>query len=311
MTFQEIQLAVAENLGILAADESTIEEGKVTLNGIKNAINRIYREKIFQILANKYQQDFEVTTADINTYTATGNIDGATTGTTLVATTGVFANTDVGYTVQNVTKNETVKIAAFINATTVTVDADISTWSASDEFYVLGNVYYFGGDAVDLKEIIQVGIKYSATDSNYTIAKREQYEHLIQYGNESFSEAVPYFYLTSIKISGALKRAIGVFPHPSSYQGLINIKYVEKPPKMTNNTDEPILGVVGVSEALIDGTTAWGFRISKDFDAAREYQTLFADDLATILRSYRPKSRSGARKLKVARYISSMRRRTI
>ena len=57
MTFQEIQLAVAENLGILAADESTIEEGKVTLNGIKNAINRIYREKIFQILANKYQQD--------------------------------------------------------------------------------------------------------------------------------------------------------------------------------------------------------------------------------------------------------------
>src|SRR5689334_12416347 len=163
----EMKDRIARNLNQLnGTDESTIINGIITETWIDNEINYIYRNEIAQLLSDKFPNDFTAKTTATHLYTATGTVSASSTSTTLVATTSIFTNGMVGFTVQNSTDDETAVITAYTNATTVTLDTTIGdTWDG-DTIYVLGNEYSLGGSAATLKEVKNVWIKYLSTDTD-------------------------------------------------------------------------------------------------------------------------------------------------
>jgi len=309
MTLANMKLRVAENVGILASDGTTINEGLVSADGIANRLNDVYREEIFPVFSDKFPDDFTQSTYPISTYTSTGTCDGATTGTTLVATTSIFDNSMEGFEVQNGTTLEKVKITTYTSGTTVTVDTTLvdADWIGAT-LYVLGNEYTFSGDVTDIKEILQVSIKYSSTDTFFKVAKQGAYKDLISSGNESFQTKGPYFYRTMIDISGVPTPAVGILPFPTQYNGQLSFKYIERPPVLTTNM-EPSLTIPGISEVLIYGTTAWAFRVQRKWDDAQYYQALYEDYKRRLVGSYKPRSRAGVRTVRQSGWINNMKTR--
>jgi hypothetical protein len=309
MTLANMKLRVAENVGILAADGTTINEGMVTADGIINRLNDVYREEIFPVFSDKFPDDFTQTTYPLATYTSTGTCDAATTGTTLVATTAIFDNSMEGFEVQNATTLEKVKIVTYSSGTTVTVDDTLVTadWIGAT-IYVLGNEYTFSGDVADIKEILQVSIKYASSDTFFKVAHQGDYKDLIRSGNEKFQTKGPYFYRTMIDIATIPTPAVGILPYPTSYTGQIQFKYIERPPVL-GTSDEPSITIPGISEVLIYGTTAWAFRLQRKWDDAQYYQGLYEQYKRNLIGSYKPRSRAGVTTVKQSGWMNNMKTR--
>lgn len=301
MTKENIRLRIAENLGMLASDSVTVREGDVTITGINNRIDDIYRDDVWQLLSNKYPLDFVQQSADIPTYTAVGVVD-TPSGTVLTATSAIFDNTMVGAVIENSTDSETATITEYTSSTQVTVDGDISGW-AGDTIYVLNNEYIFNGDLVDLKEVYNFKIKYSATDQYYAVGERRNKNDLYVTGAETYVQNAPYWYLTTIDVAGVNKRGIGFVPAPTSYQGKFQIQYIERPRAMSDS-DEPEIVTAGVSEVIIYGVTAWGKRLQKLFDEAAVYDGLYREAKANLINNYKPKAKSGAKRMLYGSYVS-------
>jgi hypothetical protein len=316
MTYLNLKKRIAENLGMLSSDDSTIISGTVSSTGIANKINDVYREILFPLLSDKYPADFEQVTYPLSTYTATGTVSATSTGTTLVATTSIFTNSMEGFQVYNSTDDEYATISTYSSETQVTIDTTIGdTWDG-DTIYILGNEYSFGGDATDLKEIITVAIKYKSTDTEWTIADRIEKKDGYYYP-DSFGEADPQFYLTTIDINGVPTQGVGLLPYPTDYDGKLQIMYVEKPPILSADNDEPSLSIPGLSEVIINGVTAWGKRLQGKFDEAREFEEInrrtgavYPKGTAGIISSYKPKQRSGCSRLQLADHYLYIRRRS-
>lgn len=298
-TFIQLQREVARNLRLLGQDETTILESRVTQAGIQNAINRIYRDELCQMLMDKYPQDFIDTTTPINTYTASGDVDSVAT-TTLTSQASMFYTAHVGFKVQNATKGESIEIASYTSDTVVELASEpAQTWDSGDDIYVLGNEWAFGNEAADLKELWRVAIKYSSTDQDWSFSKLRRYDDLVRYGNETFSKVNPEHYLTSLNISGAPVRGFGIEPFPDAYDGKLFIMYVAYPDALSNDSDTPLLSTIGLEKAIVAGATAWGFMLlGNDSDYAK-WKTEYADATKIVLRSYRPRSRGGASKLRL------------
>jgi hypothetical protein len=317
MTFENIKKRIADNLGVLASDDSTIVSGIFTETSIGNKVNDIYLEVLFPYLSDKFPQEFEQTTYPVSTYTATGTVSASSTSTTLIATTSIFANSMEGFQVYNATDDEYVKIVTYSSATQVTVDTTIGdTWDG-DTIYVLGNEFTLGGGATDAKELSSIGIKYNSSDSYFTQCTRAN-KRTVMYESDRYSTASPIFYETTVDVGGVPTSAIGIIPYPTHYDGKLQLLYTERPSSLSSSSDEPRLRNAGISDVIINGVTAWGFRRLDKFNEAERYEErdprtgmILPKGTLALVRNLKLKTRSGPHKIKLGDYYNALYSRNI
>jgi hypothetical protein len=309
MTLNTMKLRVAGDLTILADDGTTVKEGVVTEEGIEQRINEIYREELFPLFSSRFPEDFTQDSYPSSTYTVSAIVDAATTATNMAITTGDFNNSMVGFKIQDAVSLDTVKVTGYVSDTELIVDGDTTTW-VGNTVYVLGNEYSFGGDAVDLKEIIQLRVKYKSTDTNFVVVEPRNKRDVIRYGNESFSEFSPIWYKTTIKVAGVPTPGFGILPFPTSYTGKYELSYTQRPPALSG-TAEPSIDTAGISQCIINGCVAWGHTLMGRIDLADRYLGLYEKGKRDIIASYRPRNRAGASKVRWSSRINAMIRRHV
>lgn len=277
MTFIEIINATARNLGLLASDNTTFIEGAITLNGLKDEINRVYKNIVLQQLLAKNQDDFAVE-ARQNTYRDTFTISSIdSVNLTLTSTTGVFGNTDVDSRIYNAIHDEYLTITGYISPTQIRIDkAPTNAWT-SDVAYILSNILVLDGDLADLKEVISLGLKYENTEERWKNAQQVTLTNFNDISNvlpstNSLSVANPVFCVTTIKINDNMQRVVRYFPYPTKYNGTVRITYSQLPNLLESDDQEPLLENTGVSELLINGATAWGWKVLNDPNKASLYE---------------------------------------
>lgn len=312
MTREEMRIMVARNVNQLSGtDESTFVDSRLTDTAINTKLNDIYLEEVFPLLSDKFPEDFYQTTKPKQTYTATGTVDSSSTSTTLVATTSIFTS-DMEtneYTVYNSTDDETREISSYTSATTVTVDSAIDDDWDGDTIYVLGAEYTLGGETTDAKEIVGVGIKYASTDDYFRECEARRKSDILRYGNEAYNKYSPKWYRTTVDVSGDPMMGFGIRPYPDAYNGKYIVTYVEQPPSLSSDSDEPRLHVAGISEVIINGTTAWALRVQKNYDEAATYTALYEKGKIDLVRNYKPRTRSGPTKVRTGGYVESLNKR--
>ena len=322
MTLSEMAIAVAENLNIIAADHQTVVSNQIDLTSIYNKINRLYREEIFPLISDKFPNDFIQRMYPQNTFTVQGVVDATYSTNTLVSTTNIFDNTMETFQVEitDPVSGETiqkVRLKTFVSPTEFELEEDLPTGLSGDVIFVLGNEFSFGGDVADIKEVLSASIKYNEKDIFRKCEYREKRD-VISYGAEWTVGMKPLWYLTSIRQSGANVSSIGFLPFPTSHDGAWAIEYIARPAFMSAN-DEPRLNIQGVSETLINGATAWGFRIFRMFQEATVYEGLYVgtpgdkmpSGKAGLIKNYKPKTRQGPTKLRLGSYYQGMASRTL
>jgi hypothetical protein len=320
MQFITQQRQVAQAIGSLASDGTTITGGRVTQTDIQNYINIYYREILFDVLSDKFPLDFRRITYPYDTYTAVGVVDATTTGTSLVTTSSIFTNSMEGYVVQNPTDGATRTLKTYVSGTEFTLDSAVDDDWDGDTIYVLGNVFSFGGDTTDLKEIIEVAVKYASTDSDWTVAQRIDREDAFRIGSETYHKSAPIWSpLSLVEIDGASNEkrrpAIELNPAPDDYQGKLRITYVERPKAMSEDTDEPVLTVQGLSQVLINGAISWALKTEGRHEEAQMWEegdpktgAIWPKGTMAMIRSYKPRNRSGAGRIPLSNFYTQMKR---
>lgn len=308
MTYLQMQQEVARNLKILASDDSTIIPGStVTLTGIKNKINAVYQDKFGEFLQRKYPQDFEQITYPLNMYRQSFTVSSSSSGTSLVSTTPVFANGDELFQVAFVNGSfgtaatAMVQLDTFVSSTQVTMDSAIDAYKGYTG-YILGNEYTLNGAASDAKEIVGIQTKYSyPTTSNFwNTAELRRKTDLPPLDSRLFTTTAPIYYLMTAIESSLPVKGFGILPFPTDYRGQIQVTYTQRIAALSANSDIPRLEIEGISEAIINGTTAWGWRILGDENKAGMYEALYQRDMIDITRNYRPRSRSHSSRLRLS-----------
>lgn len=296
---------------MLASNGTTINDGKVTSLGIKNAINDVYLEVLFPRISQKFPKDFEQFTYPINTNIGTATVSASSTNTTIITTTNVFSNSMEGFQLYNVTDDEYTTIVTYTAANEVVVEDDLDdTWDG-DTIYILGNEFTFGNETTDIKEVSGVYIKYKSTDADFLEVTRTD-DKMARFQQKYYNTATPNFYYTSVDISSVTYPAVGILPFPTNYNGKIMFSYIEKPASLSVDADVPALKATGLHQVIINGVTAWGKRIQGKYDEATQYEELdprtrevLPKGTLGMIASYRPITRSGARTLKLSPFIAS------
>jgi hypothetical protein len=296
MTLSEIRKAIARNLRLLADDNETVLEGQITKAGLDDEINRVYIEVIAQQLMAKSSQDFTVE-ARANTYATTCIVASVDMVNNYInSSTGVFGRAYVGSKIQNPDTNEMYTITEFINPYRVVVAETPQADLIGVNCYVLSNILVLNTDASDLKEVLKFEIKYFSGNQTYTEAGKQNPSNFRDWEDQRFDfNFAPVYTVDVVTVNDVTKRCIRYYPYPQDYKGEIRIMYTQLPSRLTNETDEPALNVAGVSEAIINGVTAWGFRILDNFAAAQTFEENNPNlggevpkRLTMILKNYRP-----------------------
>lgn len=314
MTYLQMQQEVARNLKILSSDDSTIISGStVTTTGIKNKINSIYQDKFGEWLIRKYPQDFEAVTYPLNTYRQSFTVSGSSSGTSLVSTTPVFANGDELFKIAFVNGSyptaatAVVQINTYTSATGVTMASSVASYVGYTG-YILGNEYTLNGAASDAKEIVDIKVKYSypTTTSFWQSAELRRKTDLPPTDSNLFNQSAPIYYLMTGVESSLPVRGFGILPYPTDYRGQVQVVYTQRITALSANSDVPRLEVIGISEALVNGVTAWGWRILGDENKAAQYEALYQRDMIDITRNYRPRNRSHASRIRMSDYFTRL-----
>lgn len=311
MNGADLRKRVLRRVNQLASDQSTAIEGRVTATSIDEAIDDIYRRELCPMFTDKFPDLFKPTLTPFTTNTTSATVAVGSTAYTLVTTADKFTLNDVGYSVYNLTTGETATITDYTSATTVTVSLSIGdTWDGHT-IYLLGNEYLLSSnvETVEIKEVETLRIKYDGTDSNWTIATRMDEKDAK--ANGGFSRQYPVWYLTSkLDANKSPEPAIGILPFPNNFDGLIQLECTIIPAKLTDTTS-PVLVIPGIDLAIYNGATAIALRDLDMFDKADVFQGLYNSQKALMLRSFKPKSRSGASQLRMSSTSNLMRSRRV
>lgn len=306
MTYIEMVRSVAENITQLADDGETIKNGNVTETGIKKKLNSLYRDTVFNVLVDSFPEDFTQETRWTTMYTQSGTVDASADGTTLVATTGIFSSNDVNVSVYNSTDGAIAEITDYTSSTTVTTDVDISDW-VGDTIYVLQNTFTFGGDAVDLREVLSVYVDYGTG----IVRKARRLLRTDRDYHNIYTTSNPAYVLTSVDVGGVTKPAITIFPAPTNASAKYKLVYTEKPAEMTSDSDEPVMKNIGISEVLIAGATAWAAAIKKETALSSYWNGEFDKWLGMMVRKYKPANRDNPPTTKMSSYFEYIRTRRL
>lgn len=285
MTFTNIKKRVASNLGYVDSSGDILSGKDISETDMGNWVNDRYIDDAFSVLSSQYPEDFRQT-GKLNFYKTTGTAAAGSTSTTLVATGNIFNNGMVGDHVYNSTDEELAEITAYTSATTVTLDTTIAdTWDG-DTIYVLGHEFGLGGNATDARAIESVKVKYATTDDYYKTCEWTDKNKLLQDGSETYSEAEPYCYRTTVDIDGTPTTAIGILPEPSkNVANGILIEYVEQPSALSADADVPRLPL-GSHSLLVLGATADGMRKLMRLDEADRYEQKYQAGKVEMITSY-------------------------
>jgi hypothetical protein len=273
MQLQEILDTIAINLDMRSSDGATILEGRIRKSDLIKQVNRVYREVIAQQLIDKNQDDFTVT-AQGNTYRANFMVASIDAVNNLInSSINVFGRADVGSQIQNPATNEFYTIIEYITSTQVKVDLTPQVSLVSANVYVLNNIIVLDEGLEDLKEILNFQIKYNDSDYRWVTCARETGFNFLDKSdrNNSFGSRGIYS-ITTIEMSGAMKRCLTYHPYPTNYDGVFRLVYTKLPPALVSETDEPMLNAIGVSEVIINAVTAWGLKIKKELEQISLYQ---------------------------------------
>jgi hypothetical protein len=298
MTFKEIQKAIARNLGLLASDNETIIEGAITTNGIRDEINRVYKNIVLPRLIATSPDDFAVI-AEQNTNRASFTVASVdTVNKLLVSTTGVFGNADVGFEIYNPTKNKTIKITGYVNPTQIGYESNPASDWTGDVVYILSNILVLDGDLEDFKEVLKLDIKYNPSVNRWKNSQQLTIANFIDNIDNTYNgtnTGTCYFCTTSIKINDVTKKVIKYYPYPSNYNGTIRLTYSQIPASLVQTDDVPMLDSLGVSEIIINGVTSWGWKMLNDLNKASLYEEnnpqmggIVPKGLTLAIQSYKP-----------------------
>jgi len=301
MKKKDIRKAIARNLNILASDNETIIEGQITKLGLDEEIDRIYIEVIAQYLCNINPDDFTVearknTFRDVFTAVGVDTVDNI-----ITSVTGVFGSADVGHTLYNLSDKTKLVIKTYISSTQVVVTTVPNSDWVGDTIYILTPVLTLNDEDLDgIKEITKLEIAYRPTDVYKIKADKislNNYKDLTQTGsNLIFSSYKKTVYTSSnIELNDKMVRCIYYSPAPSKPDGVIYLTYVKLPEKLKEEDSEPALNVIGVSEVLINGVTAWGLKIQNEFQKVSYFEELNPNlggavprGLTAIFKNYKP-----------------------
>jgi hypothetical protein len=310
MTFLNIKKRVASNIGYVDSSGDILASKDITATDIGNSVNDRYLDELFPTLSTQYPEDF-TRKGKFDFYKTTGTVSAASTETTLVATGNIFNNGMVGDTVYNEDMEEDALITAYTSATTVTIDKTIDDSWDGDTIYVLGHEFGLGGNATDARNLLYVGVKYSANDNYYTTCERQDENRLFLSGSETYSKTSPIWYTTTISVDGVPTTAIGILPEPSEpIASGVFIRYNEQPAAMSVDADVPRLPL-GSHSLLVVGATADMLRKLMRLDEADRYEQRYQMGKMEMITSYALTRASGVPKIRPSRRVSNMVNRNI
>ena len=159
-----------------------------------------------------------------------------------------------------------------LSGTTVELETSVD-WSDSATFYVLGTEFAIGGDPLtDLRYVTDVEVKYAANSDDWILCTRvANRESAFRSGQEIYFTGEPIWYPTNIKVGTVHRKAIGVFPEPTlALSAGLRITYIEMPPKLVNDVDEPELPL-GSHDLLVAGGTIDALKKLRRNDEAGQY----------------------------------------
>lgn len=308
LTFENLKERVGKNLKYYNDTDGWKTDRDVTETDIGEFVNEIYTEELFPLYASRYPHLFRQT-GYLNSWLDSFTVSASSTSTTLVSGTSVFTNGMVGLTLYNETDDEYAVIDSYTNATTVTLDTTIGdTWDG-DTVYILGQVFTFGGDAVDLFTVESISLRYNSTDINISKAEMRDEEDVYFTGDEIGSQSRPLVYLTSVNTATGLQAGFGILPKfTKKVTKGIKVVYIAKPSAMTNASDVPILPI---DSSLIAGATARAFEEMQEFQKANYWMSKYELKKKQDLSRYKPQTSNRPVQIKLNRNVSYIHRRII
>lgn len=296
MTLSDIRKSIARNLGMLSSDNSTIIEGSITKNGLEDEINRVWIEVVCQALMAKSSNDFTAE-AKTNTFRDLFTVVAVDlTNKTITSSTGVFGTADVGAKIQHPTTLALYTIAGYITPKQVTITEIPSTTWVGVTAYILNNILILDTEAEDLKEILKLQIRYTSTSPAFIEADKQTVGNFKSISNSNLVfTSNPVYSLGSIQVNDVIKRCISYYPFPIDYRGEVKFTYTQQPNKLVNESDQPSLQIIGISDAIINGVTAWGFRMMNDLARSQAFEEnnpalggIVPKGLSMALKNYMP-----------------------
>lgn len=305
MTLANIIKQVASLIGYVDSSGELLASKDITSSEITNWANNRYIDDLFSTLSSQYPEDF-TQIGKLNFYKGTGTVSASSTSTTLVATGNVFNNGMVGDRVYNSTDDESAIITAYTSATTVTLDTEIDDDWDGDTIYILGHEFGLGGNATDMRSILKVGVKYDSDDDYYTTAQQVNKNKALRAGYETYYEAAPVWYPTTVDISSVPTSAIGILPEASkNVASGIQIEYIEQPAALSSDSDVPRLPL-GSHSTLVYGAAADAMRKLMRLDEADRLEQLYQAGKNEMVMTYLLTRGSGTPKVTPSRRLRRM-----
>ena len=310
MTFINVKKRIASNIGYVDSSGDILTSKDITETDIGNWVNDRYIDDLFATISSQYPEDF-TQVGKLNFYKTSGTVSASSTSATLVATGNIFNNGMVGDSVYNSTDEELAVITAYTSATTVTIDTTIDDDWDGDTIYILGHEFGLGGNATDARSLLRVGVKYSTDDNYFRTCEFKPKNKAFSQGGETYSQASPIWYPTSVDISGTTTTAIGVLPEATSnIASGIEIEYIEQPSALSSDSDVPRLPL-GSHSVLVLGGTAAALRKLMRLDEADRFEQMYQMERINIIASYQLTRGTGTPKVTPSRRLRRMTDRRI
>lgn len=167
-------------------------------------------------------------------------------------------------------------------------------------------VYAFGGDAVDLLAIEYVGVKLSSTDSDYTTVYPLDQGNFYQVGSEKVPENAPRYFERQVlnELTGNYMLAIefpeDCIPKENITDGLL-IKYIERPPLMTEDDDIPEKLPRELHKLLVLGAAIPALEKMGEYDSASYLDGKLAVQIQSFFAQEQSKTSPGVKRIRPRR----------
>jgi len=165
-------------------------------------------------------------------------------------------------------------------------------------------IYLFGGDAVDLLALESVGIRYSESDVEYRRVEKKNKADAYDTGFEKWGKTKPIYFERQIKNTATDKYQLSIefpeacIPDESVEKGL-QILYIERPPKMVEDEDEPQKLPDELHQYIVLGASVKGFRKMGEFEKAESMTGWFDRAITSLLAQEQSLSSERTKRIKM------------
>jgi hypothetical protein len=141
-------------------------------------------------------------------------------------------------------------------------------------------IYTFGGDATDYLSIAWLGMKYNSTDDDYTRAEKLNKADAYDTGHEKWTQTSPAYFERQLYNTSSTHYELGVeFPEECVPDESVTrggkIIYIERPPKMSDDTDVPEKLPSELHQHIVTGAGIPAFRKMQEFDTMERLTAMF------------------------------------